>query len=89
MEHWRLPSVERIMGTNNMSEHKNDEVVSTSADLQIHYNEIYRLCCAENDLLDILAKADEDVKSGRVAPMKDTFDDLRNDILLSIKDRII
>ena len=48
-----------------------------------------RLSCAENDLLDILAKADEDVKSGRVAPMKDTFDDLRNDILLSIKDRII
>ena len=77
------------MGTNNMSEHKNDEVVSTSADLQIHYDELYGPCCAENDLLDILAKADEDVKSGRVAPMKDTFDELRNDILLSINDRII
>ena len=89
MEHWRLPSVERIMGTNNMSEKNNDEVVRTSSDLLIHYNELYRLSCAENDLLDILAKADEDVKSGRVAPMKDTFDDLRNDILLSIKDRII
>ena len=29
------------------------------------------------ELLEILAEADEDVKCGRVAPMKDTFDDLR------------
>lgn len=28
-------------------------------------------------LLEILAEADEDVKYGRVAPIKDTFDDLR------------
>lgn len=29
-------------------------------------------------LLEILAEADEDVKYGRVAPAKDTFDDLRS-----------
>ena len=84
-----MPSVERIMGTNNMSEQKNDEVVRTSSDLLIHYNELYRLCCAENDLLEILAEAEEDVKSGRVAHMKDTFDDLRSVMLLSINGRII
>uniref|UniRef100_I5AQ82 Uncharacterized protein n=1 Tax=Eubacterium cellulosolvens (strain ATCC 43171 / JCM 9499 / 6) TaxID=633697 RepID=I5AQ82_EUBC6 len=30
------------------------------------------------ELLTYLAKADEDVNCGRVAPMKDTFDNLRN-----------
>ncbi len=30
------------------------------------------------ELLEILAEADEDVKYGRVAPAKDTFDDLRS-----------
>ena len=29
------------------------------------------------ELLEILAEADEDVRSGRVAPIQDTFDDLR------------
>ena len=29
------------------------------------------------ELLEILAEADEDVRCGRVAPIKDTFDDLR------------
>ena len=67
----------------------NEEEIRFSTEMRNHYNELFGLSCAENDLLDILAKADEDVKSGRVAPMKDTFDDLRNDILLSIKDRII
>ena len=29
------------------------------------------------ELLEILAESEEDVRSGRVAPIKDTFDDLR------------
>ena len=29
------------------------------------------------ELLEILAEADDDVRNGRVAPIKDTFDDLR------------
>ena len=31
------------------------------------------------ELLEVLAEAEEDVKYGRVAPIKDTFDDLRDD----------
>ena len=30
------------------------------------------------ELLELLAEAEEDVASGRVAPLGDTFDDLRN-----------
>lgn len=30
------------------------------------------------ELLEILAEADDDVRNGRVAPIKDTFVDLRN-----------
>ena len=33
---------------------------------------------ARIELLEILAEADEDVKYERVAPVKDTFDDLRD-----------
>lgn len=29
------------------------------------------------ELLEVLAEAEEDVSSGRVAPIKDTFEDLR------------
>ena len=29
------------------------------------------------ELLEILAEAEEDVNAGRIAPVKDTFDDLR------------
>ena len=32
---------------------------------------------ARLELLEILAEAEEDVKNNRVAPMSDTFDDLR------------
>ncbi len=71
-----------------MSKH-NNEIIRPARDLENHYKEIYGLRCEDNDLLEILAEAEEDVKTGRVATMKDTFDELRNDILLSIKDRII
>ena len=37
----------------------------------------YKRMKPKNKLLEILTKSDEDVKNGRVAPVKDTFDDLR------------
>lgn len=40
--------------------------------------EEYKRMKARIELLEILAEADEDVKFGRVAPIKDTFDDLRS-----------
>ncbi len=39
--------------------------------------EEYKRMKARIELLEILAEADEDVKYKRVAPIKDTFDDLR------------
>ena len=47
--------------------------------------EEYKRMKARIELLEILAEADEDVKYGRVAPMKDTFNDLRS-ILKQDKD---
>ena len=67
----------------------NEKEIRSSTEMRNHYNELFGLSCAENDLLEILAEAEEDVKTGRVAPMKDTFDELGNDILLSINGRII
>lgn len=40
--------------------------------------EEYKRMKSRIQLLEILAEADEDVKCGRIAPMKDTFDDLRS-----------
>ena len=39
--------------------------------------EEYKRMKARIELLEILAESDEDVKYGRIAPIKDTFDDLR------------
>ena len=37
--------------------------------------------CKENShLLEILSEAEADVKAGRIAPMKDTFEDIRRHI---------
>ena len=44
--------------------------------VSIAYEE-YRRMKARIELLEILAESEEDVKSGRVAPMQETFDDLR------------
>ena len=41
------------------------------------YYEEYKRMKSRLELLEILAEADEDVRNGRVAPIKDTFDDLR------------
>ncbi|MBQ8982788.1 MAG: type II toxin-antitoxin system Phd/YefM family antitoxin [Lachnospiraceae bacterium] len=44
--------------------------------VSLSYEE-YKRMKARIELLEILAEADEDVKYGRVMPMKDTFDNLR------------
>ena len=44
--------------------------------VSIAYEE-YRRMRARIELLEILAESEEDVKSGRVAPVQETFDDLR------------
>jgi prevent-host-death family protein len=44
--------------------------------VSIAYEE-YRRMKARIELLEILAESDEDVKFGRVAPVRDTFDDIR------------
>ena len=40
--------------------------------------ERYQRMKARIELLEILAEADEDVRYGRTAPLKDSFDDLRS-----------
>ena len=45
--------------------------------VSISYEE-YKRMKARIELLEVLAEADEDVKMGRTAPIKDTFDDLRS-----------
>ncbi len=44
--------------------------------VSIAYEEYMRMK-ARIELLEILAEAEEDVKFGRVAPVKETFDDIR------------
>ncbi len=44
--------------------------------VSIGYEE-YKRMKARIELLEVLAEADDDVRYGRTAPMKDTFDDLR------------
>lgn len=41
----------------------------------------YRQMTAELELLRTLAEAEEDVKYGRVAPLQETFDDIRKSLL--------
>ena len=45
--------------------------------VSLSYEE-YKRIKARLELLEILAEADEDIKNGRVAPIQDTFDDLRS-----------
>ncbi len=45
--------------------------------VSLSYEE-YKRMKARIELLEVLAESDEDVKYGRVAPIKDTFDDLRS-----------
>ena len=45
--------------------------------VSLSYDE-YKSMKSRIELLELLAEADEDVKYGRIAPIKDTFDDLRS-----------
>ena len=45
--------------------------------VSLSYEE-YKRMKARIELLEILAEADEDVKYGRVAPLQDTFDEIRS-----------
>ena len=61
---------------------ENNEVVIITVNgrgdtVSIGYEE-YKRMKARIELLEILAEADEDVRYGRTAPIKDTFDDLRS-----------
>ena len=42
--------------------------------------EEYKRMKARLELLELLAEADNDVKEGRVAPIQETFEDLRNSL---------
>ena len=60
---------------------ENKEVVIVTVNgrgdtVSIAYDE-YRRMKARIELLEILAEAEEDVKFGRVAPVQETFDDIR------------
>ena len=44
--------------------------------VSLSYEE-YKNMKARIELLEVLAEAEDDVKNGRVAPISDTFDDLR------------
>lgn len=44
--------------------------------------EEYKRMKARIELLETLAEAETDVKNGKVAPVRETFDDLRNMLLL-------
>ena len=43
----------------------------------ITVNEEYKNMKSRIELLEVLAEAEDDVKNGRVAPISETFDDLR------------
>lgn len=54
--------------------------------VSLGYDE-YRRMKARIELLEVLAEADEDVYAGRVAPMEDTFANLRNVLKENWKNR--
>ena len=61
---------------------ENNEVVIITVNgrgdtVSLAYEE-YKRMKARIELLEILAEAENDVKNGAVAPMSETFDDLRN-----------
>ena len=63
------------------------ETIRPSADLRNHYSEISKLCKENKEAVIItvngrgdtvtLSYEEDDVKNGRVAPITETFDDLR------------
>ena len=78
------PSADLRNHYNEISKHcreDNEAVIITvngrGDTVSLGYEE-YKRMKSRIELLEILAEADEDVKYGRVAPVKDTFDDLRS-----------
>lgn len=68
------------MLTSKQSREKNEAVKITvngrEDTVSLSYEE-YKRMKASIELLEILTESDEDVKNGRTAPIKYTFDDLR------------
>ena len=58
-------------------------IIRSSVDSKNHYNEISMQ--SEQELLHILAEAEEDAVNGRVASIQQTFDDIRKTLLNIIK----
>ena len=85
-----LPLAETIRPSADLRNHYNEiskqcrednEVVIITVNgrgdtVSLSYEE-YKRMKARSELLEMLAEAEEDVRSGRVAPIEDTFDDLR------------
>lgn len=55
--------------------------VNGKGDTAVMGFQAYKQMTAELDLLRTLAEAEEDVKHGKVAPIQDTFDDIRASLL--------
>lgn len=55
--------------------------VNGKGDTAVMGFQAYKQMTAELDLLRTLAEAEEDVKRGKVAPIQDTFDDIRASLL--------
>ena len=56
---------------------ENKEAVNGRGDTVVLSYEEYKNMKARIELLEVLAEAEDDVKNGRVAPITETFDDLR------------
>ena len=70
---------EVVISRETLSAAKNENGIRTNRrgdTVSLSY-EAYKNMKARLELLEILAEAEEDVKNNRVAPMSDTFDDLR------------
>ena len=64
---------------------ENNEVVIITVNgrgdtVSISYDE-YKKMKARLELLEMLAESEEDVRNGRVAPIKDSFDDIRKHLM--------
>ena len=65
--------------TKQCKENKEEVIITVNGrgdTVSLSYEE-YKNMKARIELLEVLAEAEDDVKNGRVAPISDTFDDLR------------
>ena len=59
--------------------HRQRHLLHRGDTVSISYEE-YQNMRARIELLELLAQGEDDVKNGRVAPIKETFDDLRKQL---------